>query len=555
MEVDVVVIGSGAAGLTTAVVAAHEGLKVLVVEKAEHYGGTTALSGGASWIIGQQHQKAQGIEDDAAAGEAYLRSVLGNLYDPAKVGAYIASGTEMVDYMEANTHVHWQAIPGPDYLPGHDGYRYGRTMLMKPFDGRVLGEYLPRMRRPLKGFSAFGSMQIDMLEAGKFQQTFKGIGPMLFSAGRFLSYGADVVRFGRGAYLANGNALIGRLIRSALDVNVELWRNSPAVELVTEKGTVRGAIVEHEGQQITVRANKAVVLASGGFGANDELRKQYFPNADVHISVQPAENEGDGIRLGQQAGGKLGEVNPDNGVFAPVSFLRQKDGSLAKFPHFGPDRGKPGSIIVDESGQRFINEAAPYQQFVGTMNDLGMNKAYFIGNRKFLRSYGMGIALPAPYPLGSLVRNGYLTEGKTLADLARKLGVPAEALEKTVADFDVHAVKGEDPVFQRGGNSYDPSQGDLNHEPNPNVGPVGKGPYYAITLYPGNVSTVLGMDTDVNGQVLDDLGQQIAGLYAVGLDQNTVFRGKYPGGGSSIGPAMTFGYRAARHIAGTLASD
>jgi len=549
MEVDVVVIGSGAAGLTTAVVAANEGLKVLVVEKAKHYGGTTAFSGGASWIVANHHQPELGIEDDPSTGDTYLRSVLGNLYDPDKVTAYIASGAEMVAYMEANTHVLWQGIPGPDYLPEHEGHRYGRTLLMKPFNGRSLGKHLKQMRKPLKGFAAFGSMQVDMLEGDRFKRVFKDLNSFMFVTGRLINYGIDLLRFGRGAYLANGNALIGRLLRTALDHNVELWHSAPAVALVKEGEAVRGVIVEHEGRRVTIHANRAVVLASGGFGANKELTKQYIPNPDAHVSVQPAENVGDGIRIAQEIGGKLGDVNPDNGVWAPVSVLHCKDGSLAKFPDFGPQRGKPGSIIVDQTGRRFFNEAAPYQQFVGAMNELAIDKAYFIGSRRFLRTYGMGVALPAPYPLGSLVRDGYLIEGKTLAELAGKIGVPPSALEKTVAEFDVHASKGEDPQFKRGGNAYDPSQGDLTHLPNPNVGPVGKGPYYALTLHPGNVSTVLGMATDINGQVLDKDGSPIVGLYAVGLDQNTVFRGKYPGGGSSIGPAMTFGYRAARNIA------
>lgn len=549
MEVDVVVIGSGAAGLTTAVVAANEGLKVLVVEKADHYGGTTAFSGGASWIIANHHQKELGFEDDTSAGETYLRSVLGNLYDPEKVNAYIDTGAEMVAYMEANTHVRWQGIPGPDYLPDHEGFRYGRTLLMKPFNGRSLGKHLGQMRKPLKGFAAFGSMQVDMLEGDRFKTVFKNLPSFMFVTGRLLNYGIDLVRFGRGAYLANGNALIGRLLRSALDLEVELWRRAPAVDLVKQDGAVRGVIVEHKGRRVAVQARRGVVFASGGFGANKDLTRQFIPNPDAHVSVQPAENVGDGIRIAQANGGKLGPVNPDNGVWAPVSVLRHKDGSVSKFPDFGPQRGKPGSIIVDQKGQRFYNEAAPYQQFVGAMNDLGLDKAYFIGSRRFLRSYGMGVALPAPYPLGSLVRDGYLIEGKTLSELAHKIGATPSALEKTVAEFDAHAAKGEDPAFHRGSNAYDPSQGDPSHLPNPNVGPVGKGPYYALTLYPGNVSTVLGMATDKDGQVVDNDGTPIPGLYAVGLDQNTVFRGKYPGGGSSIGPAMTFGYRAAQKIA------
>lgn len=553
MEFDVVVIGSGAAGLTTAVVAANEGLKVLVLEKAAHFGGTTALSQGAPWIVANPRQAEMDIEDDVAAGETYLRSVLGNLYDPDKVSAYLTSGAEMVTYMESRTHVRWKGVPMPDYLPGHDGFRYGRTMLVEAFDGRVLGEYLPQMRIPLPGFAAFGSMQVDMLEVDRFKQTFKGMGNLLFTAGRVLRYGLDLLRYGRGAYLANGNALVGRLLRSALDAKVELWRNAPAVGLVTTDGAVTGVIVERDGKRETVGARRGAVLASGGFGANAELRAKYIPDADVHISVQPEENVGDGLRLGQDAGGALGEVNPQNGVWAPVSQFRRKDGSVLRYPHFGLDRGKPGSIIVDESGKRFANEAATYQDFVNTMHEHGVKKAFFIGNRDFLRTYGMGFALPAPYPMGDWVRDGYLIEAATLGELAARLGLEPATLEDSVAQFNIHAAKGEDPQFRRGESAYDPSQGDFTHQPNPNLAPVGTGPYYAITLYPGDVSTVLGMATDADARVLDASGNAIRGLYAVGLDQNTVFRGVYPGGGSGIGPGMTFGYRAARHLVSTAA--
>jgi succinate dehydrogenase/fumarate reductase flavoprotein subunit len=548
MEVDVVVIGSGASGLTTAVVAANEGLKVLVVEKGELFGGTTAISQGAPWIVANPRQRELGIDDDAAAGETYLRSVLGNLYDPEKVQAYIASGAEMVEYMESKTHVRWKGVPMPDYLPEHEGFRYGRTMLVEAFDGSVLGAYLPQMRVPLPGFVAFGSMQVDMLEVDRFKQTFKSFGNFVFTAGRVLRYGLDVLRFGRGAYLANGNALIGRLLRSALDAKVELWRASPAVGLITEDGAVTGVTVERDRQRIAIRARRGVVLASGGFGANEELREKFIPSADVHISVQPEENVGDGIRLGQEAGGVLGEVNPQNGVWAPVSLFRRKDGKVLKYPHFGLDRGKPGSIIVDETGTRFANEAATYQDFVKVMHERSVKHAFFIANREFLRKYGMGLALPAPYPLGDLISQGYLVEGVTLADLAAKIGIPAATLEQTVARFNADAAKGEDPEFRRGASAYDPSQGDFAHQPNPNLAPVGEGPYYAITMYPGDVSTVLGMKTDADARVLGADGQPIKGLFAVGLDQNTVFRGVYPGGGSGIGPGMTFGYRAARRL-------
>jgi len=549
MEVDVIVIGSGAAGLTTAVVAAQAGLKVLVVEKANFFGGTTALSLGAPWIIANQHQKGLGLSDDAAKGDRYLRSTLGTLYDGDKVKAYIDSGAEMVAYMEAKTEVRWDGVPMPDYFPEAEGAGFGRTMLTRAYDGRLLGSYLRQIRLPLPGFAVFGSMQVDIMEAGRLKASFKKVSDFLYTAKKLLRYGIDLLQFGRGSFLANGNALIGRLLRSAIDANVELWHSAPALGLMTEDGAVCGATINQNGNTISVRARRGVVLASGGFGANPELRAKYIPFPDAHLSVQPDENVGDGIRIGQEAGGALGEVNPENGVWAPVSVLRRKDGSIAKYPHFGPDRAKPGSIIVDTGGHRFANEASPYQLFVNAMHQGGITTAYFIGNRKFLRAYGMGFALPAPYAIGSLIRQGYLVEAPTIAALATKIGIDPVQLEATVADFNKYARDGEDPRFHRGTNAYDNSQGDFEHKPNQNIAPVETGPFYAVALHPGDVSTVLGMDTDANGQVRSQNGGLVTGLYAVGLDQNSVMRGVYPGGGAGIGPGMTFGYRAARHLA------
>lgn len=267
-----------------------------------------------------------------------------------------------------------------------------------------------------------------------------------------------------------------------------------------------------------------------------------MPLPDAHISVQPDTNVGDGIRLGQAAGGALGEDNPDNGVWVPVSVLRHVDGRLDKYPHFGFDRGKPGSLIVDAFGKRFINEAAPDLVFGQAMHAQKITKAWFIGNRRFLRKYGMGLALPAPYPIGHLIRQGYLLQADTIQDLANKIGIDVMTLNVTIEEFNHHARDGKDPLFRRGENAFDASQGDAGHQPNPNLAPLEGGPYYALALYPGSISSVLGLETNANAQVLSPSGDVMPGLYAIGLDQNTVMRGTYPGGGSSIGPAMTFGY-------------
>jgi succinate dehydrogenase/fumarate reductase flavoprotein subunit len=549
VEVDVIVVGSGAAGLTTAVVAAKQGLRVLVVEKAAQFGGTTAFSLGAPWIVANPHQRALGLEDDADAGDRYLRAALGNRYDPERVAAYIKSGAEMVTFMEANTEMRWDGVPMPDYLPGLDGFGVGRTLLTRAYDGKALGPYLRKMRRPLPGFSVFGGMQIGLLEVGNFAATLKSPSAFFNTAKRLSAYALDRLRFGRGAHLANGNALVGRLLRSALDAKVELWSSAPAISIVSDEGGVTGAVIKRDGALVTVGARRGVVLASGGFGANEVLRKKYIPLPEHHVTVAPVENAGDGIRLGQEAGGRLGDINPDNGTWAPVSTLRRRDGSIARYPHFGPDRGKPGSIIVDATGRRFVDEACPYQSFVRVMNESNITKAYFIGSHRFLRAYGMGFALPSPYPIGFLVRLGYLIKAPTIAALALKLQINPATLEATVAEFDKHAATGQDPAFGRGANVYDHSQGDFAHKPNPNVGPLGAGPYYAVALQPGDIGTTLGMDTNADAQVLSGTGSIVRGLYAVGLDQNSVMRGEYPGGGSGIGPGMTFGYRAALHLA------
>lgn len=550
---DVVVIGSGAAGLTTAIVSAQAGLKVLVLEKAKDFGGTTAISGGAPWIIANRHQPEMGITDDPGLGDEYLRNVLGDLYNREMVSAFIESGSEMVDYLEDRTHVSWQGTTLSDYFPDVEGAGFGRPLWPEPYDGSALGRrYLRRLRQPIHGYTrVFGSMQVDPAEQEKLVGAFKKPGSFLYAARRVLAYAWDLVRFGRGAYLANGNALVGRLMRSALDANVTLWSSSPALRLVLNGDMVQGVVVDHAGQVVTVGADRGVVLASGGFGANAELRAKYIPTPDAHVSAVPDENIGDGIRIGIEAGGVLGEVNPENGVWAPMSLLPLSDGSVRKYPHFGPDRAKPGSIVVDTTGKRFVNEAAPYPAFVRAMHEQGITTAYFIANKKFLRKYGMGFALPSPYPIDTFIRRGYLVKAPTIEELATKIGLDPAVLAHTVDEFDETAGTGSDPVFHRGENNYDPTQGDPDHKPNPNLDSVGDGPYYAVTLRPGDVSTVLGLATNAQAQVLSDSGEVVCGLYAIGTDQNTVMRGVYPGGGSGIGPAMTFGYRAALHIART----
>jgi succinate dehydrogenase/fumarate reductase flavoprotein subunit len=266
-------------------------------------------------------------------------------------------------------------------------------------------------------------------------------------------------------------------------------------------------------------------------------------------SVQPSKNMGDGIKLGRQSGAVLPPLNTSNGIYAPASLLQTGE-TTRRYLHFSLDRTKPGSFIVGPDGHRFFNEAAPYQEFVQTMMDKKLEVAYFIGDKRFLQKYGMGMALPWPYPVGSLIRQGYLIEAPSISKLAEKINVPAKALESTVSHVNAMADTSIDEDFKRGGNAYDKFYGDPSNKPNPNLGKCEKGPFYALKLYPGHVSTMFGLNVDEESRVLGDGNKPIEGLYAVGCDQNSLMMGIYPGGGSSIGPGMTFGFKLGFHLAG-----
>jgi len=370
-ECDVLVIGSGASGMSAAVTAAAHNLKVLVIEKEPKFGGTTARSGGWLWIPGTSLAKAWGINEEPNLAKTYLRHEAGNSFDAERVDAFVENGPKAVDFFIAQTSLRFDMpLVFPDYhaeAPG--GTQGGRSMVARPFDGKELGDNIKNLAPALPELTVFGMMLGSGKEIVHFMRATRSVSSAFYVAKRLSKHFAQVLRYGRGMTLTNGNALAGRLAKSAFDLGVPLWLSSPAKELIVENGAVKGAIVEKQGKSIQVTAKRAVVLACGGFPHDVARRKELFPHAPTgaeHYSPGPTGNTGDGLRLAEKVGGKVNTSLPHAAAWVPVSVTTRKDGTKGVMPHF-IDRAKPGVIAVTADGKRFTNEGNSYHDFVKDM--------------------------------------------------------------------------------------------------------------------------------------------------------------------------------------------
>jgi len=557
---DVLVVGSGAGGLSAAVCAAHRGLDVLVVEKEPVFGGTTARSGGWMWIPCNGPARRAGVEDSPEKARTYLKHETGDHFDAARVDAFLEAGPRAVEFFETKTALQFDLGPTfADYHPdAPGGMPGGRSIVARPFDGRELGDEIRRLRRPLKEITFLGMMIGSGKELLHFFNVTRSPVSAFYVGTLFMKFLRDMAFHGRPMRLMNGNALIGRLAKSCIDRKVPIWTNAPVRRLVKDDdGRVTGAVVDTPQGRVTVTARRGVVLAAGGFPQDPVRRKALFPHAASgyeHASPAPPGNTGDGLRLGESVGATVNDTLPHPAAWVPVSRPVMPDGTLGTFPHF-VDRSKPGVIAVTRSGRRFVNEADSYHDFCQAMvrrcsEEGGEICAFFIADHATFRKYGLGYAKPAPVPFGKHLKSGYLARGETLADLARAVGIDPAALEKTVTAFNEHARKGEDPEFRKGSTAYNRSLGDPDRKPNPCVAPVENGPFYAVKLVIGDLGTFAGLRCDEYARVLDAEGAPIPGLYAAGNDAASIMGGNYPGGGITLGPAVTFGYIAARHMAG-----
>jgi succinate dehydrogenase/fumarate reductase flavoprotein subunit len=405
----------------------------------------------------------------------------------------------------------------------------------------------------LPEFTLLGGLMVDRTDIGHLLGATRSVGSMRHAARLLLRYGVDRLRHPRGTRLVMGNALAGCLFHSLLQRGVPVLTGASALALDLADGCVSGATLESPDGRMRIRSHLGVVLATGGFSRHPELRRQLLPEPLCEHSPLVESVTGDGVTLGQKAGGRLGVDHANNSFWAPVSIRTRPDGSTAVFPHFVLDRGKPGLIAVDREGQRFVNEATTYQRFAEAMYAAHAHTSaipcHFICDDRFVARYGLGMVRPRRLNLRRAIADGYVVRADTLASLARALAIDPAALEATVARYNGFAAGGIDPDFSKGGDAYQRNLGDPENGPNPCIGPIETPPFYAIEVWPGDIGASCGLVTNACAQVLRADGAPTEGLYACGNDMDSLMAGIYPAPGITLGPAMTFGYLAARHAA------
>ena len=561
IDCDLLVAGSGASGMTAAIVAAKNGLKVIVVEKEPVFGGTTALSGGYLWVPNNPVSQEAGVKDSKEAALSYIRHEAGNQFDADRVEAFLDAGPAMVAFMHEHTHVRFEASPAfSDYHPdAPGGTAGGRSILVQPAKASILGHDLVKLRPPRKELTLFGLAIGSGKELWHFYRAFKSPASFMYVTQRLTKFGLDKALTGRSQLLTNGNALAARLFRSARDLGVEVLLDSPVKSIEREAGgAVTGAIILTPQGSRRVVARRGVVLACGGFPQDVARRKALYkhPSAEgEHVSAASPGNTGDGLRMAEAIGAATLMDYPNAGAWAPTSLVPRPDGTKGPFPHF-VDRGKPGVIAVLRNGRRFVNEANSYHDFVQGLEAAippGLPvEAFLICDHRTIRKYGLGHVKPAPLPLGPSIKSGYLIKGNSLDELARNAGVDPVAFNATVARFNTDVPTGVDTEFGRGSTAYNRFHGDPQVTPNPCMAPIKDGPFYALRVIPGSIGTFAGIKTDRHARVLSEDGAVVAGLYAVGNDMASVLGGNYSGGGITLGPGMAFGFIAGQHASAAI---
>ena len=548
-EVDVLVAGTGAAGMTAALVCALEGLDVLLIEKSAQVGGTSATSAGTIWVPGTTAARTAGFQDDIAEARKFLDAVIGPAGDGRRA-AYLATGPEVVDYLARHSEVKFTLYARhPDYLSNRPGATLaGRALAPLPFDGRLLGADFALLRPPIGEFMALGGMIIGRDDIEPLSRPFASLSNFRRALALLWRQATDRLGHRRGTRLLMGNALVARLFWSLRRRGVPLWLNASLQELATDRGRVTGAMVNVGGKLRRVTARRGVVLATGGLGGSVERLNEHVRPPLKHV-LAVAGAEGDGMRLAQAAGALVEDDHAQPAFWSPVSETGWLAGGRGAYPHLALDRAKPGLIAVNAAGRRFVDEAVSYHDFVVGMHrsheTVPTTPAWLVCDRAFVERYGLGRVPPGRRSLRRYAASGYLAEAGTLDALAAAIEVDAAGLRDSVARNNRYAETGIDEDFGKGSTDFDRHNGDPNRRPNPCLGPIAQPPFHAMAVYPSTLGSSVGLRADADGRVLGIDSVPIPGLYACGNDMASIMRGHYPGPGITLGPGMVFAYRAA----------
>ncbi|MEJ9080653.1 3-oxosteroid 1-dehydrogenase [Gordonia malaquae] len=544
-EFDVIVVGAGGAGLAAALTAKTKGLKTVLIEKSPYWGGSTSRSGGGVWIPNNSVLKRDGVEDTVDAARTYVHSIIGEHAPADRIDAYIDRGPEALDYLIANSPLNLEWVKGySDYYPEAPGGRVGgRSVEPRPFDARLLGDDLATLHpQYTKAPLNMVVLQSDYKWMNVGMRHWRGIAKMAKVAGRFTWSKSRNKKM-----IAMGAALAAELLIGCRNAGVDIRLSTPLTGLIVEDGKVVGAKIESDGAPAEIRAKYGVIMASGGFDHNAEMRAQYQrAPIGTEWTTGAASNTGDGIRAALDAGADVSLM--DDAWWGPTI-------PLPKGPWFAlSERNVPGTFMVNERGVRFMNESLPYVEAGHQMygGDFGQGDgpganipAWLVMDQRCRNRY-LFAGLPARQPIPrSWLESGAIVKAGTIAELAEKMGVPVDALTATTERFNGFARSGVDSEFGRGVSGYDNYYGDPTNKPNPNLGVVDKAPFYAVKMVPGDLGTKGGIDTDVAGRALRADGSVIDGLYAAGNTSAPVMGHTYAGPGATIGPAMVFGYLAA----------
>lgn len=557
-HVDVIVVGSGAAGMTAALTAANKGCSVLLIEKTSYIGGSTAISGGAIWAPLHSQSEQAGHPDSKDNVLAYLQNTIGEASQHPSLLRFVDSAAQAIDFLSTHDYLQVAARTyAPDYYPDKQGALLGgRSFDPLAFDGRKLGKkHFTQLRNPLPEFLVLNGMMITTTDAKQLLGVFKS--PTNFTASLKLlwRYASDRLKgYHRGTRLVLGNALAAHLFYALIKEKIPYALNVELIDLLQDSNKrVTGVRVRQHQSELTLHAKRGVILATGGFPHNSRLRDKYYPKPTELWSMAPADNTGDGIEIALRKKAAINDNQFNAALWAPISINQKVDGSIQKFPHLVWDRAKPGLMAVNSSGKRFVNEATSYHEFVLAMYKSRKTEpsipSFLVCDSPFIEKWGMGLALPGGRPRQHLIDSGYLIKADTLDELALKLNINADNLKQSVLQFNQAAQTGHDSLFGKGSTAYNQYLGDPDHSPNPCLGSISAKPFYAVKVYPGDIGTASGLLTTPDAQVLDEQLNVIDGLYAVGNDMQSIMGGHYPGPGITLGPGLCFGWLAGLHIA------